>query len=124
MKRLGFLVLACMGCGSVQQSAPDAAGEPAPPPLPVPGDVPLSGSRIKVRAYTTGDGFKSLQSWIDSQLQVPCAWLDTADGKRCIPSAQYASNTFADAACTRPVLPFAASACLPTPPKYVTTLQQ
>lgn len=64
-----------------------------------------SGSRIKAMRLASEDGAKQFLGWWDSTRQEACTFLDTSDGKRCIPIGNSAVQfRFDDAACTHEVL--------------------
>jgi hypothetical protein len=131
MYRVGAVVVVVVlgvsvACGHVAgRQSPDAADTPvdasdASIDAGPPGEASLSGSRIKITWLTTADGFKFQPGSYDSQLKLGCSWVDTADGKRCLPPMSSVS-AYLDPSCTRPVVTVASNSCAPTPtpPSYV-----
>jgi hypothetical protein len=81
-------------------------------------DIAKSGSRIKMKVLTSGDGAKLLQGFFDSQRNEDCAFQAASDGMtRCLPtSVAFAGSYFADANCTQAAGYYYANC---TPPAYI-----
>lgn len=117
-----LLIAALAGCGSphVAQGR-DAATPIVDAPIDTgTTDLNQSGTRIKVKAWTTADGAKlAIPGFaFDSQRNEECGFRLAADGMtRCLPiTVPVNSSYFADAACSQPVA--VVSSC-GTPPSYV-----
>lgn len=76
-----------------------------------------SGSRIKVKAFSTADGARGIAGWYDSMLKIDCAFGVAPDGKlRCLPtSVATVASYYADSGCSTAL---AVSGCGQAPPPY------
>lgn len=82
-------------------------------------DVAKSGSRVKMKVLTSGDGAKILQGWSDTMRNEDCAWQVASDGMtRCLPTsvAWSTASYFADPSCTT-LVGYSFKGC--TPPAYI-----
>lgn len=83
-------------------------------------DIAKSGSRIKMKVLSSGDGAKILQGWVDTQRNNDeCSWQVASDGMtRCLPTsiAWSTASYFADASCTQ-LVGYSFKGC--TPPAYI-----
>lgn len=80
-----------------------------------------SGSRIKIRWWTTPDGLKGFAGYWDSELGIECMPYYTGEAYRCIPSIS-GLLAYTDAACTS-ALVFTNSRAIADPAKYTYLLE-
>ena len=71
-------------------------------------DVEQSGARLKAKHYVGADGSTQFAGWHDTQLDVDCIFLNSADGSlRCLPafpfSAAFVGPFFGDSGCSQPL---------------------
>ena len=76
-----------------------------------------SGSRLRVRSYTTTDGTHEIVGWYDNVLAANCSFLRAPDGTtRCLPDLPYVRDTvYLDAACTNAAYKLTDTQCDPIP---------
>lgn len=81
----------------------------------------VSGSRLRARVQTTGDGGKSFMGWYDSTLKTPCAFMNAADGQqRCLPTSAYTTvgTYYSDTNCMTALAQEFTTYASPCAPKY------
>lgn len=111
MRRWLWISLLVAGCGKTHDDP-----VPVPPlPEPEPGELDTdpafrSGARLRAEVIADAAGTQAFSRWLDSELELPCQFLRSADGEqRCLPSTLRLSDyreptvSFADPECTREI---------------------